>query len=210
MSATPIRVFSIPPKLTAGTVVQAVPFQCVVSPLMSSRLTEVYPTAHASLVLLALTAARSAVFPAVAGAVTCDQAVPFQWSMSGFAPTPLASAFSLPTAQASDPLSALTPDRTAFSPVGGLETTVQLVAASAGLAANTTAAGKAAQIPILNARLMDSMTVPFVRECSVTSTAVATGRFGPEARNPGVQLAFSHRKAVPSRRGPGARSAGSP
>src|ERR1039457_1258796 len=130
----------------------------MVSPAISSRLTCVRPTAQASAALLALTAARLAVFPAVAGAVTCDQAAPFQWSMTGFAPTPLASAFSLPTAQASVPPSALIPDRNAFCPVGGAGTTVQPVAASAGLAANSTAAGNATQIPILRR----SMTVPFV------------------------------------------------
>ena len=86
----------------------------MVSPAILERLTCVCPTAQASVGLLALTAARLAVFPAVAGALTCDQAVPFQLSMTGFAPTPLSSAFSLPTAQASEVLTALTPDRTAF------------------------------------------------------------------------------------------------
>ena len=44
------------------------------------------PTAQASVVLLALTAARLFVLYPVDGVATCDQAVPVQWSITGFAP----------------------------------------------------------------------------------------------------------------------------
>ena len=50
------------------------------------------PTAHASLVPLELTAASVFVPYPVDGAVTCDQALPFQWSMTAFVPVPLAAA----------------------------------------------------------------------------------------------------------------------
>jgi hypothetical protein len=43
-------------------------------------------------VLLALTAVRLFVLYPVDGTLTCDQAVPFQWSMTGFAPRKLGAA----------------------------------------------------------------------------------------------------------------------
>jgi len=44
------------------------------------------------LVPLELTAASVFVPYPVDGAVTCDQALPFQWSMTAFVPVPLAAA----------------------------------------------------------------------------------------------------------------------
>src|ERR1035437_5117375 len=96
--------------------------------------------------------------PGMAGAVGGDQALPFQWPMSGFEPRPVFWApFEVPTAQASVSEGALTPDRLAFCPVGGTETMVQPPAASAGLAAKTKAAPTANPAPILER----SMKPPF-------------------------------------------------
>src|ERR1039457_961939 len=97
------------------------------------------------------------------GAVACDQALPFQWSTSGFEPRPVFLApFEVPTAQALVSEGALTPDRLAFCPVGGTETIVQPPAASAGLAPRTKAAPTANPLPILER----SMKPPF-RRCGV-------------------------------------------
>jgi hypothetical protein len=54
----------------------------------------------------------------MAGTVACDQAVPFQWSISACEPRPvLAAPPELPTAQALVSDGALTPRRLAFCPV---------------------------------------------------------------------------------------------
>src|ERR1035438_2442933 len=175
----------------------------MVSPAISSRFTCVRPTAQASVGLLALTAARLAVFPAVAGVLTCDQAVPFQLSMTGFAPTPLSSAFSLPTAQASEALTALTPDGNALCRVGGTGTMAQPVAASAGLAMNTTAADKATQMPILKG----TITSPSSWECSAPDTHPAAIRSTPGRPAREIKPGFIRITAAPSARRPGARCA---
>src|ERR1700740_270841 len=85
-----------------GDTDQAVPFQCRARGWKLDLFSWVRPTAQASVALLALTPRSSAVLPGVAGTVTCAQAVPFQLSMSAFAPT-LVNAAPLwyPTAQAS-------------------------------------------------------------------------------------------------------------
>jgi hypothetical protein len=117
----------------------AVPFQCMTSGWMVYLSGSVHPTAHASVTLLALTAVSQVVLE---GAVTasCDHAVPFQLSMTGFAPRPLGAAFEMPTAQASVADTSLTPASDAFSPVGGAETIVQPLDAKAGPAPRTSAA----------------------------------------------------------------------
>jgi hypothetical protein len=101
------------------------------------------PTAQASVRLAALTLV-SAIVPQLRflGTVTCCHDVPFQCSASGL---PL-MALIRPTAQASEPLSALTPYRVAFCPAGGTGTTVHPLAA-AGPAASTTANAATAPAP---------------------------------------------------------------
>src|SRR5580700_8600932 len=90
MSATPAA--EAPPSGESaagnpGDTDQAVPFQCRATPSKDDLLTCVRPTAHASVALLALTAKSRAVLPGVTGVATWDHAVPFQLSMSTFAPT---------------------------------------------------------------------------------------------------------------------------
>src|SRR5262249_61969775 len=77
-----------------GDTDQVVPFQCRARPSKDDLLICVRPTAHASVALLALTPKSTAVLPGVAGVVTWDQAVPFQLSMSAFAPA-VVKAFAL-------------------------------------------------------------------------------------------------------------------
>ena len=89
MSATPAPIWPASAVAALADTDQAVPFQCRASGAKSERFTWVRPMAQASVALLALTAARLAVFPGVAGVATWVQAVPFQWSMRTLAPTPL-------------------------------------------------------------------------------------------------------------------------
>ena len=163
MSVTPTPSCPASALARVGETDQAVPFQCRPSGWKLDRAFESRPTAQASAGPLALTEARVAVFCGVAGVATCDHAVPFQWSMSTFAPTVVPGRpSSLPTAQASVSDVEVTLARPAFTPVGGMGTVVQAPAASAGLAASTTAVPIAIPPPILPI-LEKDITFPFRR-----------------------------------------------
>src|ERR1700736_357344 len=78
ISATPSAIWPARAVAALGATDQALPFQCMASGAKFERFTCVRPTAQASVGLLALTAARLAVLPGVAGVATCDHAVPSQ------------------------------------------------------------------------------------------------------------------------------------